>query len=115
LQIDDLRVTRLESRIGLKVGGAALLRGHWLLQPQLQLDRVGMLGNTNEAMLVRFASAPDFAFALPMPGHRGHWTEIKGGVRISNGPLAFGLGVERSFRRAENAGDRAVLEASLRF
>ena len=54
LQMDDLRLQRLETRLGARLAGTMRM-GSWALQPQIQADYVHTLSGANDGMSVRFA------------------------------------------------------------
>lgn len=116
LQIDDLKVRQLESRLGFQLAGSTRALGsRWTLVPQLQADYVQNLSGARDGLLVRFANAGDVAFALPLAGGDSSWAEVKGGLKLTNGRLEFGAGVESSLGRSELKDDRAVADFTLRF
>lgn len=114
LQMDDLRLQRLETRLGARFAGQMRM-GRWSLQPQLQVDMVHSLSGANDGMSVRFASVPDFAFTLPLANGDSSWGEVRGGVTVDNGRFSFGTGVETSIGRAGVRDDRAMAEFAIRF
>jgi outer membrane autotransporter protein len=115
LQFDDLNLRRLESRFGAKLGGAMKLAGGWALTPQFSADYVQLLSGSRDGMKVRFAAAPDHRFALPLMGGEASWAEAKGGLRLSNGTLELGAGLETAFGRSSFRDDRAVADVMFRF
>jgi outer membrane autotransporter protein len=115
LQIDELNLQRLEGRAGVKLAGATSIAPGWSIVPQLQADFVHLLSGADTGMNVRFASAPDLAFALPLAGGSTSWAEAKGGVKLVNGPMEIGAGMQTSLGRTSLRDDRAVLDFSLRF
>jgi subtilase-type serine protease len=114
LQLDDLRLQRLESRLGARLAGE-LRMGRWSLQPQLQADMVYTLSGADDGMSVRFASIPDFAFVLPFADGDRSWAEVRGGLTMTNGIFSFGAGVETSIARSGFQDDRAVADLTIRF
>jgi outer membrane autotransporter protein len=115
LQFDDLNLRRLESRFGAKLGGAMKLAGGWALTPQFSADYVQLLSGSSDGMKVSFAVASDHRFALPLMGGEASWAEAKGGLRLSNGSVEIGAGVEKAFGRSSFRDDRAVADLTLRF
>lgn len=116
LRLDDLKLNRVDAKFGAKFAGAAPL-GHsgWTLVPQIQTDWVKNLSGARSGMTVRFAAAPDAAIALPLFEGDTSWVEMKGGMRLTNGAIEFGAGVERNFGRQSFRDDRAVADVTLRF
>lgn len=114
LQMDDLRLQRLESRVGARLAGTMRM-GAWSLQPQLQADFVHTLSGANDGMSVRFADVPDFAFTLPYANGDTSWGEVRGGLTLTSGRVSFGTGVETSIGRQGVRDDRAVADFTFRF
>lgn len=115
LRIDDLNLQRLDARIGAKLAGSMPLAGGWTFVPQLQADYVHSLSGADDGMKVRFAAAPDYAFLLPLAGGDGSWAEVRGGMKLTNGPFEFGAGLESSLGRSDYKDDRAVADFTFRF
>jgi outer membrane autotransporter protein len=115
LQFDDLKLQRLESRFGAKLGGSMKLAGGWAFTPQLSADYVQLLSGSSDGMKVRFAAAPDHRFALPLMGGEASWAEAKGGLKLSNGAIEFGAGFETALGRSSFRDDRAVADFTFRF
>jgi outer membrane autotransporter protein len=116
LRLDDLELNRLDAKVGAKFAGTAPLgRSGWTLVPQIQADWVQNLSGARSGMTVRFASAPDVAIALPLLDGDTSWAEVKGGMRLTNGALEFGAGIEGSFGRQSFRDERAVADVTLRF
>lgn len=115
LMIDDMRLDRVESRVGFRMTGTMGKASGWQFTPELRADWVNALVNGRNSFDVRFAAAPDMAFALPLMGLDRSWAEVKGGFRLVNGPVAIGAGIERSFARSDFADDRAVMDVAFRF
>ena len=114
LQMDDLRLQRIETRVGARLAGSMRM-GAWALQPQLQADYVHTLSGANDGMSVRFADVPDFAFTLPFANGDTSWGEVRGGLTLTNGRFSFGGGVETSVGREGLRDDRAVADFTFRF
>ncbi len=115
LQIDDLNIERLEARFGAKLAGSTSLAGGWSFVPQLQADYVRNLAGADDGMQVRFAVAPEQAFLLPLMGGDTSWAEVRGGMRLTNGPIELGAGLETSLGRSDYRDERAVADFTLRF
>jgi uncharacterized protein with beta-barrel porin domain len=115
LQFDDIELQRLQAKLGFKFAGSAALGAGWNLVPQLQADWVQSVTGVNDGMQVRFAAAPDVAFALPLAGGDTGWAEVRGGVKLSNGHVELGTGVESSLGRSGLKDDRAMADFTLRF
>jgi hypothetical protein len=98
-----------------KLAGATKLGRHWSLVPQLDADYVRNLAGARDGLTVRFAAAPDVAFALPLANGDSDWAEVKGGLRLTNGRYELGTGVESSLGRAGFRDDRAVADFVYRF
>jgi|GEM_PF-5438949 len=114
LQMDDLRLQRLETRLGARFAGEMRM-GRWALRPQIQVDMVHALSGATDGMSVRFASVPDFAFTLPLADGDRSWGEVRGGLTVDNGRFSFGTGIETSIGRAGVRDDRAMADFAIRF
>ena len=115
LQFDDLKLRRLESRLGFKIGGGTDLAGGWSFTPRFQADFVSNLGGNRNSMRVRFADAPEYSFLLPMAGSDGSYTEVKGGLSLINANVSFGAGLESTQSRNGYKDDRAVVDFAFHF
>ena len=114
LQLDDMTVRQLNGRMGARLAGATRL-GAWSLIPQLQADYVRNFSGSGNGVEVRFANAGGYAFTLPLGQGDTDWAEVKGGFKLTNGPLEFGAGVETSLGRTDYRDDRATADFTLRF
>lgn len=114
LLVDDLSERRLEARMGAQISGGTKIGG-WALTPHLAADRVQALSTAGSEFTVRFAEAAGFAFALPGFSTDRAWTEVKGGLNVSKGPLSFGASVQSSLGRDDYRDDRAVADFTFRF
>jgi subtilase-type serine protease len=115
LKLNDVTLQRLEAKVGARFAGSASLGAGWSFVPQLQADWVQNLAGGKDGMTVRFASAPGYAFALPLAGGDGGWGEVKGGMKLTNGRFEFGAGVESSIGRSDVKDDRAIADFTFRF
>jgi outer membrane autotransporter protein len=116
LALDDLRLNRLDARVGAKFAGSTPVgRSGWSFVPQIQADWVQNLSGARSGMTVRFANAPDAAIALPLLDGDTSWTEVKGGMRLTNGSVEIGAGLEGSFGRQSFRDERAVADLTIRF
>jgi subtilase-type serine protease len=115
LQLDDVKLQRLEAKVGAKFAGSAALGKGWSFAPQLQADWVQNLSGSRDGMTVRFANAPGAVIALPLAAGDVSWAEVKGGMRLTNGKLELGAGIESSFGRSDLRDERAVADFTLRF
>jgi hypothetical protein len=115
LHVDDLQLSRLEAKFGVKFAGSASLGKGWRFVPQLQADFVRGLSGANDGLSVRFANAPDVAFLLPLAGGDTDWAEVKGGMKLTNGPLELGAGLQSAIGRSDVSDDRAVADFTFRF
>ncbi len=115
LQFDDMNLRQIESRVGVTLAGQTSLPGGWRFIPQLRGDVVRLLSGADDGMMVRFASAPDYAFALPLYGGDATWGEVRGGWRLANGPVEFGAALEANVGRANFRDERAVADFTFRF
>jgi uncharacterized protein with beta-barrel porin domain len=114
LQLDDMTVRQLNGRMGARLAGATRL-GKWALVPQFQADYVRNFSGSGNGVEVRFADAGGYAFTLPLGQGDTDWAEVKGGFKLSNGPLEFGAGVETSLGRTDYRDDRATADFTFRF
>lgn len=115
LRISDLKVRRLESRVGAKFAGSTSVAKGWSLVPQIQADWVRNLSGSNHGLTVRFASAGDYAFTLPLNGGDSSWGEVRGGLRLVSERIELGAGVESNLGRSEFQDNRAIADLTLRF
>lgn len=114
LQVDRMSASTFDGRAGVQFAGSAKM-GSWTLVPQMTADYVQTLAGDRGSMLVRFAAAPDAAMLLPLMNGDAGYGEVRGGLRLVNGPVEFGAGVERRIGRALYRDDRAVVDARFRF
>jgi uncharacterized protein with beta-barrel porin domain len=115
LQLDDLQVERLETRLGAKLSGSASLGAGWAVVPQIQADYVKLLSGADNGMRVRFADASDYAFELPLADGASSWGEARGGLKFVKDKIEFGGGVETSVGSAGHRDSRAVADLTIRF
>jgi subtilase-type serine protease len=115
LQVDEMNLRQAESRFGATLSGESRLSGGWRFVPQLRGDVVRLLSGADDGMMVRFANAPDYAFALPISGGDATWGEVRGGWRLINGPLEIGAALEANIGRASFRDERAVGDITFRF
>ncbi|RJF85827.1 autotransporter domain-containing protein [Sphingomonas cavernae] len=115
LMVDDIDIDRIESRLGVRMTGSLGSSRAWTFTPEIGVDWVNALAGGADTFNVRFAAVPELAFALPFAGRDKAWGEIKGGLRLNNGPVTFGAGVESSFARSDLRDDRAVVDFAWRF
>jgi subtilase-type serine protease len=114
LQINDLRLQRLESRAGVKIAGATN-KDRWSVVPQLQADYVRVIGGANDGIMVSFAKAGEHTFVLPVANGDNEWAELKGGLKLVKGRLAIGAGFDTAVGRSDRRDDRAVADVTIRF
>lgn len=117
LTVEDVRQSRLESRIGFSFGGETSLgrTGKWSVRPSLAADHVRVLDQGADSLTVRFTEAADLPIELAGFGSDTSWTEARGGLSISNGRFSFGAAFESDIGRSDRRDDRAVAEMSFRF
>jgi outer membrane autotransporter protein len=115
LIVDDLGDQRLVWRVGMKLAGTTTPALGWSFSPEARVDFVNTIAGGSNSYDVRFAAAPDLAFALPYAGTDRSWGEVKGGFRVAKGLMSFGAGVESSVGRSDYRDDRAVVDFTVRF
>lgn len=115
LIVDNLGDQRLVGRVGMKLAGKTTPALGWSFSPEARVDFVNTLADGSDTYEVRFAAAPDLAFALPYAGNDRSWGEVKGGFRMAKDQLSFGAGVESSVGRSDYRDDRAVVDFTVRF
>ena len=115
LLVDDVRINRLEGRVGASFTGSTKVALGWMLVPQLHANWVRGLSSSGSQASVRFAAAPGADILIPLNGMDGNWGEVRGGLRLVSRNLEFGAGVERSFARSDISDDRAVADVTFRF
>jgi hypothetical protein len=114
LELSSLKVSRLEARFGAKLDGTTHIAG-WTVSPQVQADYVRLLSGGDNGLSVRFAAAPDFAFALPLTNGASGWAEVKGGVSMSRGALTLGLTGQATAGDAPISDQRGLVSLSVKF
>lgn len=115
LMVDDLNDQRLVGRFGAKLSGSVGKAGGWKLAPEARVDWVQTLAGGATSYDVRFAAAPELAFALPLASQDKSWGEIKGGLRLTKDRMAIAAGVESSIGRENYRDDRAVASFTIGF
>lgn len=115
LDLSDIRENRLEGRIGASLDGSVKSRTGWTFAPQVQADFVQALAGKGGQLSARFALADSVAFALPFGSQDRSWAEVKAGMRLTNGALSFGAGLESNIGRYDFRDDRAVADVTVRF
>lgn len=115
LIVDDLGDQRLVGRVGMKLAGTTTPALGWSFSPEARVDFVNTIAGGSNSYDVRFAAAPDLAFALPYAGTDRSWGEVKGGFRVAKDLMSFGAGVESSVGRSDYRDDRAVVDFTVRF
>jgi hypothetical protein len=115
LLIDDLGDQRLLGRVGVKLAGKTTPALGWSFSPEARADFVSTIAGGSDTYDVRFAAAPELAFALPYASTDRSWGEVRGGFRMAKDKMSFGAGVESSVGRSDYRDDRAVVDFTLRF
>jgi hypothetical protein len=114
LALDDLKVNRIESRIGAKLDGTMML-GKWALRPNLQADYVRLLSGANNGLSVAFAAAPEYSFVLPLTNGGSGWAEVKGGLELTRGAFTIGLSGQATAGDAPISDQRGAVDFTFRF
>jgi hypothetical protein len=114
LDLNELKVNRLESRIGAKLDGSAHFAG-WTVRPNLQADYVRLLSGRKNGLMVSFAAAPDYSFALPLADSGNGWVEAKGGVELSRGAFSLGLTGQATVGSAPISDHRGLVSVGYKF
>jgi uncharacterized protein YhjY with autotransporter beta-barrel domain len=114
LAVDDLKINRLESRIGARLDGTAHVAG-WTVRPQLQADYVRLLSGAKNGLNVSFAAAPEYSFALPLTNGGKGWMEAKGGISIERGAFSLGLSGQATVGDAPLSDQRGLVDIAFRF
>jgi hypothetical protein len=114
LALDDLKVNRIESRIGAKLDGTTML-GKWALRPNLQADYVRLLSGASNGLSVAFAAAPEYSFVLPLTNGGSGWAEIKGGLELTRGAFTIGLSGQATAGDAPISDQRGAVDFTFRF
>ena len=112
LQVDDLRLRKLEARLGVKLAGSRAIGGGWSFVPQVQADYVHLLLGSDDGLAVRFAQAADYRFVLPLAGGASSYGEVRGGVEFAKNWMAFGAGLETSIGPSDLLDKRATAQSS---
>ena len=114
LELNSLKVNRLEARFGAKLDGTTQF-GSWTVTPQLQADYVRLVSGGRNGLNVSFAAAPDYAFALPLTNGASGWAEVKGGVSMSRGAFTLGLSGQATAGDAPISDQRGLVSFSVKF
>ncbi|HMI39961.1 MAG TPA: autotransporter domain-containing protein, partial [Sphingomicrobium sp.] len=114
LQLENLKVNRIEARFGARLDGTTKL-GAWTVRPNIQADYVKLLSGASSNAIVRFAAAPDINFALPLTSGSSGWTEVKGGVEFGRGAFTLGLNGQAAVGNAPIVDQRGAVDLTLRF
>ena len=114
LNLNSLKMNRLETRLGAKLDGTAHIAG-WTVSPQLQADYVRLVSGGQNALSVSFAAAPDYAFALPLTNGGRGWAEAKGGISASRGAFTFGLSGQATAGDAPISDQRGLVSVGVKF
>ncbi len=115
LLIDDISDRRLEARFGARMSGSVNAGSGWAFAPELAVDQVQALSRDGSELQVRFAQAAGIAFTLPGLSRDRSWTEVKGGMKLTDGTFSFGAGVESSLGRSDYRDNRAVASFGIKF
>ena len=115
LLVDDISDKRVEARLGASFSGSTKLGNGWTFVPQLSADMVETVAGGNSGLTVRFAEAAGVAFTLPAFSQDRSWTEVRGGMNLTNGPLSFGAAVQSDIGRSDYRDNRAVANVTLQF
>jgi outer membrane autotransporter protein len=115
LRMDDLRLQKVEARIGAKLTGSASLGKGWSFVPELEANYVRLVSGADDGMAVRFANAADYRFFLPIADGGRSRGEVRGGLRLTNGPLEVGTAVQASIGGGALDDRRATADVTLRF
>jgi len=114
LDLNSLKVNRLESRVGARLDGTVHLAG-WTVRPNLQADYVRLLSGRKNGVLVSFAAAPDYSFALPLADSGNGWLESKGGVELSRGAFTLGFSGQATVGSAPISDKRGLVSFGYKF
>ncbi len=114
LRLDGLTLNRLEGRIGARLDGKARLGG-WTLTPAVEADHVRLIDGGQDGLTVRFAAAPDAPIVLPLGMAGSSWSEVRGGLELSRGPLTIGLRGETALGQSPIADQRGAVDLTFRF
>ena len=115
MQMDDLRVNKLEARLGAKLAGSTPIGGGWSFMPQIQADYVHLLSGANDGLAVRFANASDYRFLLPLSAGGSSYGEVRGGLKFAKDKMELGAGVETTIGNAELRDNRAIADFAIHF
>ena len=114
LELNSLKVSRLEAKFGAKLDGSTQFAG-WTVSPQIQADYVRLVSGGRNGLNVSFAAAPDYAFALPLTNGASGWAEIKGGMSVSRGAVTFGVLGQATAGDAPISDQRGLVSFSVKF
>jgi len=114
LELNSLKVNRLEARAGARLDGTTHIAG-WTVHPQVQADYVRLVSGSRNGMNVSFAAAPDYDFALPLTNGGSGWMEVKGGVSVSRGAFSLGLSGQATAGDAPISDQRGLVSLGFHF
>ncbi|MEA3078658.1 MAG: subtilase-type serine protease [Sphingomonadales bacterium] len=114
LELNSLKVNRLEGRLGARLDGTTHFAG-WTISPQVQADYVRLMSGGRSGLSISFAAAPDYDFALPLTNGGSGWAEVKGGVSMSRGSLTLGLSGQATAGDAPISDQRGLVSFSVKF
>jgi len=114
LELNSLRINRLEARAGAKLDGMTHIAG-WTVRPQVQADYVRLVSGSRGGMNVSFAAAPDYDFALPLTNGGSGWVEVKGGVSATRGAFSLGLSGQATAGDAPISDQRGLVSLGFHF
>ncbi len=117
LGVDKIARSGFEARAGLKISGQTKLgyKSGWSLQPEMKLDYVNRLSGNDTDFALRFLAAESLNFNLPIQLQSASYGELKGGLKLVNGPLSIGATVETHLGQQLYRDDRARVNMSIRF
>jgi len=114
LDLNELKINRLETRLGARLDGTAHVAG-WTVRPDLQADYVRLLSGARNGMAVSFAAVPGYSFVLPLTNGGSGWMEAKGGIAMQRGAVSFGLSGQATMGDAPISDKRGLVDVSWKF
>ncbi len=117
MAVDEISRAGLEAKVGLKISGSTKMgfASGWSFQPEMKVDYVNRISGNDTDFSVRFLDAENLPFALPIGLQDASYGEMKGGFKLTNGPLSFGAAVESRLGQQVYRDDRAVVNMAVRF
>ncbi|GJL94500.1 MAG: hypothetical protein DHS20C05_09050 [Hyphococcus sp.] len=117
MAVDGISRAGVDAKVGLKLSGDAKLGEYsgWSLHPEMRVDFVNRLSGNDTNFDLRFLDAQNVALALPVALQNTSYGELRGGLSLRKGPLAFDATVETYVGQKLLRDNRAFLNMTYKF